>query len=182
MIKLGSVLKKARFDNRMTLDDVAKKSGYSKALISRIENNNVFPSIDSLSKIAAVLEISLYNIFSSVSTDNEAILRKADRTKYHIEDGGFELEFLVPDQNKVAMLPILYSGEPGAHTTHKMGEHPGQECVIITKGQVELTVGEEAYHLKEGDAIYFNSGIPHGITNTGKTRSEGICLTMPPAY
>ena len=182
MIKLGSVLKKARSNSRMTLDDVATKSGYSKALISRIENNNVSPSIDSLSKIAGVLKISLYDVFSSVSTDDGTILRKADRTKYRIEDGGFELEFLVPDQNKVAMLPILYSGEPGANTTHKVGEHPGQECIIIIKGQVELTVGEEKYLLKEGDTIYFNSGIPHSYANTGKARAEGICLTIPPAY
>jgi transcriptional regulator with XRE-family HTH domain len=181
MIKIGSVLKNARVEKGMTLDDVATKSGYSKALISRIENNNVFPSIDSLSKIVEVLELSLYDVFSTVSTDDPAILRKKDRRKFTMPEGDFELELLVSDQKTVAMLPILYSGEPGSHSTHQMGEHVGHEWTFVIKGQVEVRVGSREYLLKEGDSIYFNSGIPHSYVNVGKIRAEGVVITIPPA-
>lgn len=182
MIEIGNVLKNARSEKGMTLDEVATKSGYSKALISRIENNNVFPSIDSLSKIVEVLELSLYDVFSSISIDDPAILRKKDRRKFRMHEGDFEIELLVPDQNAVAMLPILYSGDPGSHSTHQMGEHVGQEWTYILKGQVQITVGEHEYILKEGDSIYFNSSMSHSYANVGKIRAEGVVITIPPKY
>ncbi|MHC4664309.1 MAG: helix-turn-helix domain-containing protein, partial [Planctomycetota bacterium] len=60
---LGEKIRKLRHDGEMTLQDIAGKTGYSKALISRIENDSVSPSINSLVKIAAALEIRLYELF-----------------------------------------------------------------------------------------------------------------------
>ena len=182
VIELGGVLKKARLKKALTLDDVATKCGYSKALISRIENNNVFPSIESLSKIAEVLEVPLYDIFASIPMKDHVIVRKSDRERFKVSDGEFEMEFLAPNPQGVSMLPILYSGEPKAHSTHRMGEHVGQEWSVITKGKVEVTVGDRKYLLKEGDSIYFNSGIPHKYVNVGKEHAYGVCITIPPSY
>ena len=182
MVDLGSVLKKARLEKGLTLEHVATAGGYSKALISRIENNNVFPSIDSLTRIADVLDLSLYDIFSSVSVDEESILRKTDRRTFRIDEGGFELQLLVPDSSKAEMLPVLYSGKPGAHSTRRMGEHIGQEWVIVLRGLVEIDIGGEKYTLKAGDSIYFNSSTPHRIANAGKGHAEGIAVTIPPNY
>ncbi len=182
MIKLGGSLKKARESKGLTLDAVALKCGYSKALISRIENNNVSPSIDSLSKIAAALNLSLYDIFASSPTNETVIYRKADRQKFKIEDGNFEIEILAPYPSENTMLPILYSGLPGSHSNHRPEERAGQEWAIVLEGKVEVTVGNQQYLLKKGDTIYFNSGIPHKYANVGKTPAKGLCVTTPPNY
>ncbi len=182
MVELGEVLKKARLEKGLTLEDVATSCGYSKALISRIENNNVFPSIESLSKIASALDLPLYDIFASLPSDESVVLRKSDRGRFKVEDGDFEMEFLILEPQGNAMLPVRYSGEPGAHSTHRMGMHIGQEWAIVTKGTVEVTVGEKKYILKKDDTIYFNSGLPHKYVNVGKDRAHGICVTIPPSY
>ena len=62
-VNIGGRLKKARHEKGFTLKVVAEKSGYSKALISRIENGNVSPSINSLLKIASALEIKPHDLF-----------------------------------------------------------------------------------------------------------------------
>lgn len=182
MIKLGGVLRKGRLDKGLTLDDVAGKCGYSKALLSRIENNNIFPSIDSLTRVAAVLELSLYEIFSSVPTPDTAVLRRGKRRRLKLEDEELHLELLASDPNDIAMLPVLYSDKPGSGSERPVREHPGQEWAIITKGKVEVTVGSKKYLLKEGDSIYFDSGIPHKFNNVGKEHAEGINITSPPNY
>ncbi len=169
-------------DKGFTLEDVASRCGYSKALISRIENNNVSPSIESLSKIAEALDLPLYDIFASVPIDEPVVLRKNDRTRFKVKGGDFDMEFLVPNPHTVAMLAMLYTGESGAHSTHSMGTHPGQEWAIITKGRVEVTVGESRLVLKEGDSIYFNSNLPHKYVNVGRGPAEGIAITIPPSY
>jgi len=182
MIKLGGVLRKARLSKGLTLDDVASKCGYSKALLSRIENNNVFPSIDSLTRISLVLELSLYDIFSSLPTPETAVLRRGERRRLKIEEEELQLELLASDIHSIAMLPILLSDEAGSGSRRQMREHPGQEWALVTKGKMEVTVGDNTYVLKEGDTIYFDSGIPHKFVNAGKEPSEGINITFPPNY
>lgn len=182
MIKLGGVLKKRRLDKDMTLEDVAALCGYSKALISRIENNSVFPSLDSLTKIAAALELPLYEVFASAPPEEPTILRKEDRQRFIAENGEFEMAFLVANPSDVAMLPVFYSGDPGAHSTHRMGMHVGQEWTIIMQGKVEVTVSEKKYVLREGDSIYFNSNLPHRYKNIGKGHAEGVSICIPPFY
>src|SRR6188768_3103964 len=49
MLQLAAALKQARKDKRLTLADVAKRSGIDKAALSRIENGlNVNPTIGTL--------------------------------------------------------------------------------------------------------------------------------------
>lgn len=182
MVKLGRILKRARLEKKMTLEDVASRCGYSKALISRIENNNVSPSIESLTKIAGVLEIPLYDIFASLPLEEPVVLRRADRTRFQVSEGDFSMEFLVPNPQNVSMLPMLYSGTPGSHSRDRMSEHPGQEWAIILKGSAEVTIGDKRYLLKEGDSIYFNSGIPHKYSSAGKKPGVGLAVTIPPNY
>ena len=182
MIKLGGILKKARRDKGLTLTDVASRSGYSKALLSRIENDNVFPSIDSLIRIASVLELSLYDIFSSIPTPDTAVLRRGERRRLKLEDEELQLELLASDINNIAMLPVQYSDRPGSGSRRRMREHPGQEWALITKGKMEVTVGDKKYLLAEGDTIYFDSAIPHKFVGVGMEPAEGINVTFPPNY
>ena len=182
MVKLGGVIKKARLKKGFTLDEVALKCGYSKALISRIENDNVFPSIESLSKISAALDFPLYDIFASLPIEEPVVLHKQDRNRFHVNEGEFDLEFLVPNPQNVSLLPVMYSGEPNAHSTERMGKHIGQEWSFVMRGKVEVSIGEKKYLLKEGDAIYFNASAPHKYVNVGTESAYGICITIPPSY
>ncbi|MCD8568124.1 MAG: helix-turn-helix domain-containing protein [Geovibrio sp.] len=52
VIKIGERVRKIRNQRGLTLQDVASFTGFSKALISQIENNVVTPPINTLSKIA----------------------------------------------------------------------------------------------------------------------------------
>ena len=47
---IGAKIKELRRAHKMTLQDVANEIGFSTALISQIENNNVSPPIATLSK------------------------------------------------------------------------------------------------------------------------------------
>jgi quercetin dioxygenase-like cupin family protein len=49
------------------------------------------------------------------------------------------------------------SGNPFAHTA--------QEAGIVTRGAVELTVGDETQVLRTGDGYYFDSRTPHRFRN-----------------
>ena len=54
---IGAKIKKLRLAKKLTLQSVARETGFSPALISQIENNNVSPPIATLSRIAKFFDV-----------------------------------------------------------------------------------------------------------------------------
>ena len=78
---IGAKIKELRRAKKLTLHEVANETGFSTALISQIENNNVSPPIATLSKIAHFFDIKIGHFFS----ENEEecpyeVLRGNERT------------------------------------------------------------------------------------------------------
>ena len=44
-----------------------------------------------------------------------------------------------------------------------MNAHPGQEFNMVLEGHLELTIGKKTLQLTEGDSIYFDATLPHGM-------------------
>src|ERR1035437_4091890 len=61
---IGAKIKKFRLSKKLTLQNVAKEVGFSPALISQIENNNVSPPIATLSRIAKFFDVKIGSFFS----------------------------------------------------------------------------------------------------------------------
>lgn len=60
MLELAAALKSARKDKRLSLADVARRSGIDKAALSRIENGqNLSPTIATLETVARALAVGL---------------------------------------------------------------------------------------------------------------------------
>src|ERR1044072_2057971 len=66
---IGAKIKKLRLAKKLTLQAVAKETGFSPALISQIENNNVSPPIATLSKIAKFFDVKIGIFFAENEED-----------------------------------------------------------------------------------------------------------------
>jgi len=44
-----------------------------------------------------------------------------------------------------------------------LNSHPGQEYNMVISGRLQLQIGNKELILEEGDSIYFNSELPHGM-------------------
>ncbi len=182
MLKMGGILKKARHEMGMTLEDLSSKCGYSKALISRIENDSVSPSISSLTKISQALNLKLYDIFAGVEVEDPLILRKDEREQFWVPNGRYEMEFLTTGSSTKLMQPLMISLENGAEAPAGFISHKGEKFLFVLKGTVEVVVEEEKRVLKSGDTIHFRSTAPSRLANIGKTKSVSIAIMYPPYY
>jgi len=182
MLDIGSVLKKARLEKGMTLEDLSSRCGYSKALISRIENNSVSPSIGSLTKISEFLDLKLYNIFSAVEVDEPQVLKKEKRQRFSIPDADYEIEFLTTGITAKTMQPFMLLLNSGNDSHHEAVSHKGEEFMLVLQGAMEVYVGDHTCVLRAGDSIYFKSSIPHKLKNVGKTKGVSLTITSPPYY
>ena len=60
---IGTRLRSLREDRKLSQGDIEKRTGLLRCYISRVENGHTVPSIETLEKLAAALEIPLYPLF-----------------------------------------------------------------------------------------------------------------------
>ena len=78
---LGMRIKELRKARRLTLVEVAKKTGIDQATLSRIENGRMTGTLDSHMKIAAVLNLTLPELYQDVLTIANESKEKETRQK-----------------------------------------------------------------------------------------------------
>ncbi len=60
---IGTRLRKLRAERNLSQGHVEKRTGLLRCYISRIENGHTVPSLETLERLAAALEIPLYQLF-----------------------------------------------------------------------------------------------------------------------
>jgi len=177
---LGQMIRSLRLGKKMTLQDVAGETGYSKALISRIENDSVSPSISSLIKITGALDITLHELFAIVEGESISVARKKDRSSQTLPGGKIRVEGLCDRSANCKLAAVIMTFDPGSSATDgSLKTHRGEEWWHVLKGKLEAVIGEVSYSLDEGDSIYLNSSIPHSWRNPAKGKAKALVLVTP---
>ena len=57
-------------------------------------------------------------------------------------------------------------------------QHGGVEFLYVISGKLALPIGEDEPELVEGDAIYFESAIPHGYRRVGSRRTTALVVVV----
>lgn len=166
---IGSKIKKLRLARKLTLQAVATETGFSTALISQIENDNISPPIATLSRIAKFFDVKLAQLFSEEEEDRKYEIVRADErrmiprviSKDGSSQGYFYESLSFYKQNKkmdVFMLTVTEkAAEPLTYS------HDGEEFIFIMSGTAEFLLDGESHLLHEGDAIYFESTLRHRL-------------------
>ncbi|BAI80160.1 transcriptional regulator [Deferribacter desulfuricans SSM1] len=162
-INIGERIRKLRNDRGMTLQDVANLTGFSKALISQIENNVVMPPITTLAKIANVLNVKMTYFFEEeINYKDYYVVKKGDR-QFVFREGakhGYLYEELAHIKNNDLFETFVVTIKPG-DTHKKLFSHEGYEFMYILEGRIKLYLNNDIIELGEGDSIAFSSKIPH---------------------
>jgi transcriptional regulator with XRE-family HTH domain len=162
-IKIGERVRKIRNERGLTLQDVANFTGFSKALISQIENNIVMPPISTLGKIAKVLNVKMTYFFEEEVNQNDFFIVRNDEKKFIYREGvkhGYMYEELAKMKSFDYMDWLLVTVKP-EKMDEKLFSHEGYEYMYVVQGAIKMKLGNEDIDLHEGDSIAFNSKIPH---------------------
>jgi mannose-6-phosphate isomerase-like protein (cupin superfamily) len=149
-------------------------------LVSRIENNQVYRPIPTLSKIAHGLKVPISIFFEEEESEKEgyAVTRKSER-KQVVRKGtkiGFTYFSLTSLKSQHMMEPFIVRYPVITKEPNVLFNHPGEEFLLVLKGEMELAYGKEKIRLEVGDAIHFDPSTPHRGQNVGKEESE--CLVV----
>lgn len=179
-INLGDRIKKLRHMKNLTLQDVANFTGFSKALISQIENNVVTPPISTLAKIAKVLNVKMVYFFEEDLDFKDYYLVKKNDRKIAYREGakhGYIYEELAHIKNNDIFESFIVTIKP-EHREKKLFSHDGYEFMYILQGGIRMYLNNDLVTLEEGDSISFSSKIPHYAETLDDKEAKILSIRM----
>ena len=178
---LGTRIQFLRKQRKLTLVDMAKKTGIDQATLSRMENEKMVGTLDSHMRIAQVLGLRLPELYDEVAQKLDAVKEKAVRQKVETfsHSSGAVSELLTSGILQKRMMPVLLRIKAKGATETE--EHPAltEKFLYLLKGAVEVKIRNEVKNLNPGDSLYFDASIPHSFKNTAKTESELLSIITP---
>lgn len=169
LINIGRQLKLARQKRDMTLQQVAKRTGVSAGLISKIENLRTTPSLPVLLKIMQTLSIDLSELdLTSNITGNYLLMKRGEGTTEEREDSkNLEYTHLLSSNtahDSIRVYIVKVAG--GSH--RKPISTNANELVYVLDGKLSYMIRKENVPLEQGDLLFFDGSVPHGMSNEYK--------------
>ncbi|HEX3770612.1 MAG TPA: XRE family transcriptional regulator [Polyangiaceae bacterium] len=162
--RVAENLRQRRKARGLSLDDLARSSGVSRAALSQIETCKSNPTVGVLWKIAVGLGIPFAELIGAPRS-GVMVLRRNDSQVLRSSDGKLESRPLTPAG--ASPLVELYELRLSARSTHASDAHaPGtHEMLIVLSGQLKLHVDDVVYELGAGDSIAFAADRAHVYEN-----------------
>jgi transcriptional regulator with XRE-family HTH domain len=155
----------------MSLDDLARASGVSRAALSQVETCKTNPTVGLLWKIAVGLGVPFADLIGQAKSGT-SILRRGDAQVLRSLDGKLESRPLTPAG--ASSLVELYELRLAARAIHSSEPHAAgtQEFVVVLSGALRLRVGGEVHDLAAGDSISFKADRVHVYENPGSSEAR----------
>ena len=71
-MNIGETIRNFRLQKGMSQGDIEKRTGLLRCYLSRVENGHTIPSLDTLAKIAAAMDVALAQFFHEGNHENGA--------------------------------------------------------------------------------------------------------------
>ncbi len=155
----------------MSLDDLAKASGVSRAALSQVETCKTNPTVGLLWKIAVGLGIPFADLLGQPKT-GISVLRRADAQVLRSVDGKLESRPLTPAG--ASALVEIYELRLAARATHAAEPHAAgtHEFLVVLSGSLRLHVDGEQLDLMAGDTVSFPADRAHAYENPGSSEAR----------
>ena len=179
---IADKLRTLRLRRSMGLAQLAEHTGFSSAMLSRLENGRLVPTLPTLTRIALVFNVGLDYFFSDPRKRHVvAVVRRDERqvfpsdpksapVPWHFES----LDFRVNERKLSGYLAHFHSLPPEKVVPHY---HQGVELLYLIEGRLEMRIGVETFQLSAGDSIYFDSMQKHTYRSLDKTPCTAIVVT-----
>lgn len=179
---IGARMRALRLKKKIGLVDLGKHTGLSPALLSKIERGRLFPTLPTLLRIALVFGVGLEYFFAGAREKPlVAVTRKSQRVELPDRPGAREAayRFASLDYPATERRFNCYYAEflPVAPDRLQHHDHPGVEFIYVIQGTLTVHMSGEEHEIEAGDAMYFDSSVPHGYRRRGGRTCTAIVVT-----
>lgn len=184
---VGEKIKQIRELKKVSLDELAERSGMEITLVQKIEQDRNIPSLAPLIKIARALGVRLGTFLDDSDRYGPVVVRSGEyhkgvrftsqssETREHLNF--YSLAFDKAGRN---MEPFIVDIEPGLQSDYMLSSHEGEEFIYVLEGAIEINYGKEIYKLTKGDSIYLDSIVLHNVHSGNNQPSRILAVVYAP--
>ena len=166
---LGARVRSLRRERGLTLKGLGRLAGLSHPFLSQVERGLARPSVGSVERIAAALDVSVARLWSPP--------RQGDAVRLIRRDEG------QPDDQGMREL----GGDPGAPVLREWSArnrrwpeeydlHEGEIAIYVARGALEVDLNGDVHELGEGDTLRFDGSTPHRLRRSGGTMTRALIV------
>lgn len=154
--RIAERLKALRNERGWSLDDLASRSGVSRATLSRLENAEVSGTAAVLSKLCTAHGLTLSRLMHLVESDCAPLIPRNAQPVWIDPETGFRRRSVSPPARPLAgevlecEIPagqrIAYDGPPRSGLEHHL---------VMLEGRLTVTLDGTAHHLRAGDCLRY---------------------------
>ncbi|TWI38303.1 helix-turn-helix domain-containing protein [Paracoccus sulfuroxidans] len=166
-VAIGRQVRSFRQQRNMTVAELSQSTGLSIGMLSKIENGVTSPSLTTLQMLANAFSTPLTAFFRLYEERREVqhvragehveIERRGTRAnhQYHL------LGHIGANNSGVVVEPYLIT-LTGKSDVFPVFQHDGIELLYILEGEVLYRHGDNLFHLRPGDSLFFDADERHG--------------------
>ena len=177
---LGARLRRLRAERGWRLEDLAERTGLSRAYLSRLEGGERQPSLSSLFGVARAYDVPFSSLFEpEAEAEGVVVVRAADGEP---QRGNGLLYSRLSDGAWAFNLQPLRVVVPAGREGGALYRHEGEQWLYVLSGRLRFEIAGEEVVLGEGDAAHFDADRPHRFGALDGRDAEAIVVACAVPY
>lgn len=182
--EIGKRIKAVRTRKKWTLEQLARRTGFTRGYLSRIEKSKKSPPLSTLGIIARALGVTIsYLLGEGEKRISIGMVKKGERPlivrKGAALDYSYEAVAHSYPNKKMEPFILTLPLKPKRKTIH---QHEGEEMLFVLEGTMKFLHGDQEFIVETGDCIYFDASFPHFGESVGEREAKCfmVIYTPPP--
>ncbi|WP_066716228.1 MULTISPECIES: XRE family transcriptional regulator [Hyphomicrobiales] len=177
--RLGARIKGLRQSRGLTLDQLAERSGVSRAMISRVERGESSPTAALLDRLCAGLGVLLSALFRE-EAQGGPLARRSEQPVWTDPDSGYVRRSVSPagTGSRIEIVEVEMPAGARVLLEAPRGGFRLDQQLWLLEGELSLTVGGSEHRLAAGDCLAMLLDGPIAFHNPGEVPARyAVVLT-----
>jgi transcriptional regulator with XRE-family HTH domain len=178
--RVGAALAALRRQRGLALDELSRRAGVSKSMLSQIERAQANPTVAVVWRLASALGVGLADLLGE-GRPAEPLLAVQPAHALPLlasPDAKCELRILGPIDLAGRFEWYQLTVQAGGTLDSQPHEPGSREHLTVLAGALEVRAGGEASRVRHGETARYAVDVPHRIHNPGKTTAQALLVVL----
>lgn len=161
-------LRDERQRRQWTLDELARRAGVSKAMLSKLERGEASPTAALLGRISGAFGRTLSALLAASEQPGSRLVRRADQPIWRDPQTGY-LRRQISPLSELPMQLVEVEFPPGAEVAYPASAFGFiRQAIWVIVGALEFTEGTHVHRLRPGDCLELGPPADCAFRNPGR--------------
>ena len=177
--RIARRLRDLRTEHGWSLDELAGRTGVSRATLSRLEKADVSPTASVLGRLCSAYGLTMSRLMMMVEDGFAPLVRRDDQPVWTDPTVGFVRRSVSPPARPLAGEALECTLDPGARIEYGSPPRPGLEHhLLLFDGYLEVTVGGATHALSAGDCLRYQLTGPSAFATPEDTGARYVLFMV----